>query len=332
MTVIQTFKKQLPQLALCSNNLKKYGLIEKRKGFAVQHKFIQYNHRNLITCLAFDIDENAYETLEDTNAKPNLAVFNSKHRDRAHFIYLLKNPVSRGENSRQKPLQFLNALKMSMTATLNADPCFTHFIIKTPGHPAHLTYQIHNNTWDLNHLSDFFDLSKRPEKPKIEPNENGQFEINGRNDNTFDKLRRIAYRYVQRYKNDNDDRAFREFLYSEAKRINTEYADPLPGREIETITNSVCSWTWTRYKHKGTNSVQRGRDAAVNRFLSTEERQILSAAKTNEKRRETTQDKLNKAVRRLVAQERKITQRAVAELSALGIATVKRHWKDLIQK
>ena len=325
----QSFINNLPSKPYCSNNLAE-GLKIRTKNTAVKHKYIQHNHPEWITCIVFDIDRNAYEILEDTNCKPNIAIFNAVERDRAHFMYRLSQPISKTEKSRQKPIQFLEAIKESMTVGLKADPFFRHFIIKTPYHPDHITHDIRQEPYDLNELADYFDLSVKPSKQlgqRLDASE-------GRNNTVFEKLRMIAYKTVMYYRNKQDLAGFQGYLWNEADTINCQFDQPLQQSEIKWIVKSVSKWTYYNFKPKNSKNgklIDRGRDKEKTAMLSDlKDRQVYSAIITNKQRVETTQSKIKTAVRRLLARGEKITQKAVAEQAGLGIATVKRH-KNLLK-
>ena len=323
------FLNNLPNKPYCTNDLT-YGLIVRPKKTALKHRYIQANHPDWINFIAFDIDRNAYEILEDTNCKPNIAIFNAIHRDRAHFLYRLSQPVSKTEKSRQKPIQFLEAIKEAMTVGLKADPFFRHFIIKTPYHPDHITHDIRQEPYDLNELTDYFDLSVKPQKQlsqRLEPNE-------GRNNTVFERLRMIAYKTVMYYRDKQDLACFQGYLWNEADTINSQFDQALPQSEIRSIVKSVSTWTYYNYRPKNSKNgklIDRVRDKEKTAMLSDlKDRQTYSAIITNKQRVQTTESKIKTAVRRLLAKGEKITVRAVAKQAGIGISTVQRH-KNLLR-
>lgn len=326
----QSFINNLPSKPYCSNNLAE-GLKIRTKNTAIKHKYIQHNHPEWITCIVFDIDRNAYEILEDTNCKPNIAIFNAVERDRAHFLYRLSQPISKTEKSRQKPIQFLEAIKESMTVGLKADPFFRHFIIKTPYHPDHITHDIRQEPYDLNELADYFDLSVKPPKQLGQRLEVGE---GLRNNTLFETLRAIAYKVAAYYQDQSDLAGLQAYLWNEADTINSQFDQPLPQSEVKATVKSVANWTYSRYKPstvKNGKIINRGRDQDVHDVMqSNYEKQLFSAYRTNNQRRMTTESKIKKAVRQLQEQGKKITQKAVAEQAGLGIATVKRY-KNLLK-
>ena len=60
---------------------------------------------------------------------------------------------------------------------------------------------------------------------------------------------------------------------------------------------------------------------------NVEEAQSMSAKRTNEIRKATTEEKIKRAFEQALKDGIKPTQKSIAKISAVGIATVKRYWK-----
>ena len=320
MDLQQNFINNLPTKPYCTNDLT-YGLIVRPKATALKHRYIQANHPDWLTCLVFDIDQNAYGILEETNCKPNIAVFNPIQRDRAHFVYNLTQPVNTGLNGLIKPIRYVNRIVDALTHHLNADWAYTGLITKNPAHPDHIVHYPNQNTWELDHLADYLDLSiKTPQR---------EVAAHSRHLGLFDIVRFKAYSIVDQYRSAG---AFEMFL-----RTLTAYAEdknqfpglqPLPYSSIKAIVKSVANWTWKNYTGHTKN---RGRDREKTAMLKDlKDRQTYSAIITNKQRIETTQSKIKTAVRRLHARGQKITIRAVAEQAGIHRNTV-REYKHLLK-
>lgn len=319
MNIQNIFIENLPSKPYCTNDLT-YGLIVRPKKTALKHRYIQPNHPDWLTCLVFDIDQNAYDILEDTNCKPNIAIFNPIQRDRAHFVYNLTKPVNTGLNGLIKPIRYVNRIVDALTHHLNADWAYTGLITKNPTHPDHIVHYPNQNPWELDHLADYLDLSiKTPERAISDHSRHCQI---------FDLVRFKAYAIVEQYKQSGAFELFTRTLEAYAEEKNHfPGLPPLPYSSIKATVKSVSKWTWSNYTG---STKQRGRDKEKTAMLSDlKDRQVYSAIITNKQRVETTQSKIKTAVRRLLARGEKITQRAVAEQSGLHLNTVKKHWKEV---
>ena len=312
--------ENLPEKPWCADTFD-YGIEVMPREIAKRKKYIQHNHPAWLTCLVFDVDKRAYEILEEINAKPNLAVFNRKKRGSAHFIYRLTTPVNTGKNGRMKPIKFVKNLTDALTVQLQADPNYTGLLSKNPTHPDHYTITSNLNTWSLNHLADFVDFKQK--KPERAISEHSRHLI------LFDRVRLYAYEIVEEYRETGAFEVFTRTLTCYAEDKNTfDNLPSLPYSSIKAIVKSVSNWTWKNYDSKyGCN---RGRDKHDNQFLKTPtEKRILSAIRTNQNQKKATQEKILSSVRRLQGSNKKITQKAIQEDSGLGIATIKRHWKEV---
>jgi hypothetical protein len=313
------FLNNLPNKPYCTNDLT-YGLKVRPKATAIKTKYIQPNHPDWLTCLVFDLDQNAYNTLEDIQAKPNIAVFNPISPDRGHFIYLLSQPINTGKNGRYKPIKYASAIKSALAHQLKSDPYYTGLITKNPTHSEHLTYSINRHLWDLDHLADYLDLSqKQPQRVISEES---------RHCTMFDLLRFKAYAIVEQYRQSGAFDLFTRTLTAYAEEKNHfDNLPPLPYSSIKATVKSVSKWTWSNYTgdHK-----KRGRDKDKTAMLSDlKDRQAYSAIITNKQRVQTTESKIKTAVRRLLAKGEKITVRAVAEQAGLHRNTVSQYKKLL---
>lgn len=319
MDAIQLLINRLPKKPYSTDDLST-GLRIRPLATALTKKYIQHNHPAWFTSFVFDVDRNAYEILDQVRAKPNLAVFNATQRDRAHFIYLLDQPINTGPNGRRSPIRYAESIDNAFVNLLNADPSYAGLITRNPLHHANLTYNIHNTPYSLDYLADFVDLSKTKQQREIS--------AYGRNCRLFDMVRYHAYEIVEQYRKANAFEMFARTLMAFAEDKNQFKGLPaLNHSEVKAIAKSVSKWTWNNYTG---DKINRGRDTAINSLLSTQEKQTLSAIKTNEQRQQSTQEKILKAVRQLQAQGKKTTQKAVALQAGLTDRTV-REYKHLLK-
>ena len=335
MNAINHFLSNLPAKPYCSNNLEN-GIYVRPRATAITQKYIQYNNPQWLTSLVFDIDQMAFDRLDEAPLKPNFVVYNRQEPSKGHFFFLLKAPISRTEKSSQKAYGYYEKIRNAMTSKLVADPFFTHFITKTPENQKHITTPIHNNLFELDDLATEYGTQYTKHTPECSHLQAAAHEAakktEGRNCAIFDTVRLIAYRTINTYRKNDDYAGFYSFIENTADRENDNFQAPLSSKEVAQIVKSITKWTWKNYHPKTVQNgkiIHRGRDAAINQQLTEQERKAVAAIKTNEQRRKTTQEKINQAVRRLQAQQKKITQKAVKEQSGLHINTIKKHWKSI---
>ena len=321
MKALEIFTNNLPNKPYATMDLE-YGLKIKSKKLALKYKYIQHNHPQWLKQLVFDIDKDAHIKLEEIGAKPNIAIFNKdkERTDRAHFVYFIETPNYTGANCKAAPIKYLEAIENAYIAELGADPNYIGLITKNPLHQANLTYCLHDHQYSLGELADYVDLNTQKIKREIP-----QY---SRHINLFDIVRFYAYDIVDIYRQNRRYETFETLLTKYAEQHN-QYKEPIKYSQLKAIVRSITRWTWNKYTGN-TENINRGRDAGVNSLLTTKEKQTLAAIKTHEQRTKTTEDKIKQAVRQLLAQGKKITQKAVAVQSGLTDRTV-REYKHLLK-
>jgi len=313
---LDLFKLSLPKKPYCSNDLSQ-GLIIRNTSQALQRKYIQHNHINSKTWLSFDIDRQTCidEITDDLNLPCPTLLIQNKQNGHAHALYALDIPVHLNESSSIKAVRFAAAVDTSLSGALDADPNYVGLITKNPFSDYWQTYDV-GPSYDLHDLSEYVDLQSDRRRAL----DNVGL---GRNCNLFDSVRRSAYQAINSMRGLGFDKWAQHVLRA-AESFNNQFAAPLPWSEVKSVAKSVSAWVWRFYT--GSGKINRGRDLNQNMQLDLHDKQVLSSIITGRQRVERTQQAIRHAVERLQALDKKVTQRAVSELSSLSLKTVKRHW------
>lgn len=315
-TELQNFQNNIPKKPYCSSNYK-IGTVIRNKEIALKQSHIQVNHPLYQKYLILDIDNNFLDILDENfGLNPNLVIAN-KNDCKAHFLFRLDKAIIKTESSRIKPLRYAAAVEKALTTKLKADENYSGLLVKNPFCDQFRVFSYRQDPWNLNELTEYLDLSVKAPKQAIESISTGL----GRNCQLFDEIRlKYAYRQLNNF---NTLESFQNYLLDKAIQYNNNFTHALNYSEVLSTVKSIAKWTWTHYEPK----IQRGRDSAQNLNLSIQEKQILSASNTNKTRIESTERKIRGAIYSIKADSQKITQKRIAEVSGLSIATVKRHSK-----
>ena len=271
----------------------------------------------MIRALVLDIDtEHGFSHWYDCNApEPNFIILNPDN-GHAHYVYMLAAPVPTTNQAKRKPLAFLARIERGLLDKLtDADMGYAGYISKNPLSEHWDTYIGRESSYPLDELAQWVDLNLPKQKKR---DHTGL----GRNCILFDELRYWAYARVTVAKTTMTFERWLETVTTRGYQFNT-FNNPLPLIEVKATAKSVAKWTWQHYT--GAGSVRRGRDANINHLLSDSEKRQLAAIKTNEQRKAETERRIQAAVKNLQLCGHKVTQKAVADLAQLGIATVKRY-------
>ncbi|EMD77042.1 hypothetical protein C408_4533 [Vibrio diabolicus E0666] len=189
---------------------------------------------------------------------------------------------------------------------------------KNPLHSDWCVSVLHNHEYSLAELHDGCgDLDKK--EYNIDTAELCDYE---RNVSLFNVLRYYAYGAVHNF---DTCQAFHHDLDCHVQKLNDRFKEPLQEKEALGISKSVANWTW----RNRANIRVKERRLNLDPHQPLETRQAVGAHYTNQKRTDDVLSKMTTAYASLLADGKKATQKAVQELSGVGIATVKRHWKRI---
>ena len=320
---IETFNALLMNKVKVSN--KDYFQIIRSKKYASKYPHIQYNHLSGVNYIAIDIDNDVFNTLEETNLNPNLVVANSSN-NKAHCYFRLNDFVGTTANSSFKAQKAMRLLHNSLNNYMNGDKAFNGMQAKNPLHSSYRVLSFSDQGYDFAELFDNIpDKHIYIYKPEIVETKESVYSP-GRNSYIFEVTRFHAYK--QKALCSSFEQFFNE-VDSYAQLANSNLTEPLELSEIKYIVRSITNFTWSKYtggdgRNKGVMELNlKGHN------LTQQDKEILGANYTAKIKRENTEQLLKECLAELQAQGKKATQKAVAELSGKGIATVKRYWKQI---
>ena len=312
----ERFVHSLPDRPWCKTHKSGHWYV-RSKSDVHDFELVQPNHPEVIRWLPFDLDEPqgvlAWERIE---CRPNIAVIN-RENGHAHLLYELDKPVYDWKHVGRptRALRFYSAVHRGLTMALKADPGYSGTLVKNPLHKAWEAHVLRESPYTLAELSRYVDLGI-PVGVTVT-----DF---GRNCSIFHQLRHWAYRNCERAS------SYESFLTEctiVASGYNT-FAMPLSRTEIQGIAKSVAKWVWSRYE--GSGRPYRG-VMGLDPSLPLVERQKLSGAFVASRRKASSLDRISQTIALLRREGKKVTCSSVANRSGLGIATVKRHWRDAFE-
>lgn len=320
---ITVFNNLLMNKVKVSN--KDYFQIIRSKRNASKYPHIQYNHLSGVNYIAIDIDNDVFNTLEETNLNPNLVVANSRN-NKAHCYFRLNEFVGTTANSSFKAQKAMRLLQNSLNNYMDGDKAFNGMQAKNPLHSDYRVLSFSNQGYDFDELFDNIpDEHIYIYKPEIVETKESVY-APGRNSYIFEVTRQHAYK--QKALCSSIEQLFKE-VDNYAKIANGNLTEPLDLNEIKHIVKSITKFTWNKYtggdgKNRGVLNL-----AAYGHDLTLQDKQVIGANHTNKTQRENTEQLLNDCLVELQAQGKKATQKAVAELSGKSLKTVKRYWKQI---
>ena len=255
MQPIETFRNRLPSHGFATDDLA-YGLRFVPVVDLIQKAIIQYNWRHSITWLVYDLDSpTARFDWGDRNCPPpNIQALN-RDNGHAHLLYGLRVPVhnypetAKKPAARKKPLRFLAAIDVALTAELGADPGYSKLLCKNPLHDRWDVSYPRILLYDLDELADWVDLDKYQDRRRRLPTVGY-----GRNCTLFETLRIWAYR--ARRQPFLSEEMFREAVLHHALVINAGFSPPLPHNEVRSTAKSVSRWVWRKMSVEGFKAYQ----------------------------------------------------------------------------
>lgn len=225
-----------------------WGIFRMSREQALTKKHIQVNSERITSIICLDIDKsNTFDIISSLpeQIQPNVLVENP-YNGHGHAMWLLAVPVTVSANGRFKPVEYLNAIRSSLTDLCQADRCYRGLICKNPIAQHWNSYCFTNHRYLLDELRDGLkSVNAMHSDYKRVPNLGLIASLNGRNDTLFEYGRKWAYRAVRDYLDSKD--AFMDALVQYLRMRNQElrpHMKPLSDREVCGIAKSVCKWTW----------------------------------------------------------------------------------------
>jgi hypothetical protein len=228
-------------------------------------------------------------------APPTLVVINPSN-GHAHALYGLEQPIPRTDAARAKPLAYLAAIQEGMRRQLGADPGYSGYLVKTPGHTAWIT-ESYGSFYSLGYLEEWCDLPRLADMRRTAANQD--YAGLGRNCTLFEHMRKAAYNDVRSFWGSRDFDAFQAHMLAIAAGMNMQFNIPLPHSEVKGIARSVTRWVWKRFTPVEFRAIQARRGA---------------------RKGQAKRDALLPKVLRLIGEGK--SQREVAHIVGIGLMTV----------
>lgn len=247
---LQSFYDDLPKKPYCSEV--KNACTVRPKSIASKQPYIQPNHPQIIKWLFIDIDsdlkhkfinyydDNLFFRYHDRNLPPPTIIMRNRDNGHVQYAYRLTDPVTMFEGSRNHPTQYLKAIQYALTVQLGGDLAFGGSLAKNPlNNDKWDIYLTGANSYSLGDLAEYLDLTDPANKP---PKKSANDEIIspfaglGRNCDTFDYLRFIAYPIADSM----TQTALQDYLIQLGIEFNKNYKQPLLYNEIKCIAKSIA--------------------------------------------------------------------------------------------
>lgn len=309
----------LPDKPYCSNDFT-YGLkIRSKKTAFSRYTYLQLNRYYATAYLIFDVDRaGAAFAWEDADLLvPTFIVINLENLH-AHLVYELFTPVLLWENARQKPIQWLNAIRRAYTEALSADAGYNGLICKNPNHDRWSILDF-GGRYELVELSESVEVQQRHFTPPLGFRED--FASEGRNNFLFEMGRFYGYRRVHECQSRSE---LYHTVYARIDNLNqSEFADPLKWNEVRHIAKSISKWTW---ENRATISVGYQRKTTDEEL---KEIRSANAHQTAEIKRAATEAKITKAIDQFLRAGRRINKAAIAREAGISREAVSRYYSHL---
>jgi hypothetical protein len=314
------FAQSLPFRVRCSNDLD-VGLTWAPRKAALRHGEIAPDPPGWKTALRFDVDcpcdrqphvrdgycpRAATYWRDAAVAEPSFVVVNPAN-GHAHYVYLLRGwiRVDGADPAQLAAVRYYAAIERAYTRALRADAGYAGLVQHNPFSGRYQTFSGRDEPYSLSELAACVEL------PRFVPRGKAEIRTDGRNIETFDRLRHWAYASIGEYRC-GPRTTWDEVVAARALAIATEVraahagaSHPYTDSEALDTAKSVAGWVWSRYDGGSLTRV----------------RADTSARRAADRKRATAARRERGAVPRDVwlaeVQQRRI---AAATLRALGVA------------
>ncbi len=289
---------------------------------ALAKRHVQFNRKHNVSVLIFDVDRcDAGLAWERHGLPPPTWIATNRDNGHAHLAYVLDTPVLRTYEKSRKPVWLLEVVTKAMTAALDADRSYQHFLTKNPLHPDWSVVAI-NKTYSLPELCDWI-----PDRFLHAASSQPGFSIAGDaslEDSSFPRAfqicRNLMYRNWRRVAQEmraTGRSGTLEDLTMEA------LADPSTGElrlkkeHARQVIQRVSQWAEAKYDEKVADYLLR-------------ERQSRRGKKSARVRRDARGAKIEEAVRTLREAGMAVTQKAVADLAGCCQSLISKRYRHLL--
>jgi len=347
---------KMPRIVRASQNLKSINVEHSSHIFPLNQAcdlpWISFDSRDFRNVLLLDIDHSdgleLWEELPE-NIKPHLVI--DPWSGRSAAIFWLKTPIlTKG----QKQNFFGNMCHQMVSDFFRASPLPHGSLTKNPfGRASNVIGQLARRSpsptggimWEAHqeantgliwhtvqgcpeielrdivaHFSaDYIDYTAKPTKRQFSK-KRGEPSVIGWNCYLFDVVRFWSY--------DNNETNFENILIK-TQEENNMLDKPLPQSDTKSISRSIHKFMTTRYRPKTKeDTINRGVMNLQSSDIELKKKQKLAALRSSDIKADDTQHKIRQAIR-LFPEGRKLTQKAVSDMSGVCLRTVKKHWKNV---
>jgi hypothetical protein len=272
------FAQCLPFRVRCSDDLS-VGLAWAERDVALRHREIAPDPPGWKTALRFDVDcpcdrrphvKSGYCPRAATYwrdaalPEPSFIVVNPAN-GHAHYVYLLRGwvRVDGADAADLAAVRYFIAIERAYTQALRADAGYAGLVQHNPFHARYETFIGRDEPYSLRELAAYVEL------PALVPRRKTEIRTDGRNVETFDRLRFWAYATIGEYRCGPretwdevvDARALA--IAEEVRAAHPAASHPYTDQEALATAKSVAGWVWSRYIGGSLTRVRT--DAAVRR-------------------------------------------------------------------
>lgn len=304
------------------------------------------NHRRHY--LSFDLDYEcaAHIWIDKGFPEPTITIINNEN-SHATLHYELTTPILlpiKGRDSYVsfKAIRFYNFAREGLRCAMDGDKGYAGFNTKNPLFKdedlAKRKWKVYwaDKTYDLHYLNEFGCLN-RLDKEILE------IDPESRHMTMFDSCRKQAYRMVKHFStfdafNGAIHQICNDFYSSHLAHI--EKSHTFPQSEIKSIARSITKWTWEKKNDPNFSNFTKNRGAmkiprnfheknSPEHLAEIKSCQQQGAFYTHKIRKDKTEDKIRKAMEKLVSSGIQVSMPKLSELTGLSINTLYRN-KPLI--
>jgi len=314
------FAQTLPFRVRCSDDLG-VGLAWAERNVALRHRELAPDPPDWKTALRFDVDcpcdrqphaRSGYCPRAATYwrdalvAEPSFIVVNPTN-GHAHYVYLLRGWIRiDGTNASElTAVRYFAAIERAYTRALRADAGYAGLVQHNPFSASYETFNGRDEPYSLRELAAFVEL------PPLAPRRKSEIRTDGRNVETFDRLRSWAYAQIGEYRcgpRETWDEVVAARALAIAKEVRAAHvgaSHAYSDAEALDTAKSVAGWVWSRYD--GGHLTRVRADEAVRR-KNDRKRAVAARRARGALPRDVWLDKI---------QQRRI---AAAKLRGLGVA------------
>lgn len=228
------------------------GIYRRPREIAEGMRYIETNPAGMSNLLVVDVDhpDAALRALSSVGHHPlPNAIVSTPRNGHAHAVWALREPVTRTEYARRKPLAYAAAVTEGLRRALDGDQGYSGLMTKNPLHEAWQPEFLHTNLWDLAQLEEELGSHMPPPRWRETSKRRGNVTGLGRNCSLFESARIWAYRELRHHF--GDAKGLGDAIHAEVYARNAEFPEPLPLSEARAIATSIHRWIVTKSRMWG---------------------------------------------------------------------------------